>query len=379
MKTPQQPPTIGACILTGGENRRMQGRHKATLTWGGKTFLARTVEALSGFSEVLLSVAKPGDDFGTGLPTAPDNYPGQGPLAGLQAALSACKSDALFFASCDMPLLAGGLAEFLASYFCDEYDVVIPETRDGGLHPLCGVYSKRVAPIFEAQLQAGDNKIRNAFSQMRVKTVRLDHSAYPDEMLSNVNTPAEYHALSRHINGPPVISVCGVKNSGKTTLLEGVIPHLVRAGLEVAVIKHDAHDFEPDVPATDSYRLRMAGASNVAVYSDLHYMLAGEWERHPRGNPALNDSELPEKHARLLPWFQKADLVLLEGGKALDLPKIEVLRAAVGNMPVCAPEEQILLCTDTDTRPAGVPVADIADYAAIARVILDYIGLGGPQ
>lgn len=376
MITPVKTPSIGAVVLTGGENRRMQGRHKATLTWGGQTFLARITGALAGFGELLVSVAKEGCEFAGDWRTVPDNYPGQGPLAGLQAALAACQSEALFAASCDMPLLSAGLAEYIASYYCDEYDAVIPETRDGGLHPLCGVYARRVASILEAQLQAGDNKIRNAYAQMRVKVVPLSHSAYPDEMLSNINTPAEYQALSRLVFGPPVISVCGVKNSGKTTLLEGVIPHLRRAGLDVAVIKHDAHDFEPDVPATDSYRLRMAGAANVAVYSDLHYMLAGEWERHPRGNPALGYVEPPEKHLRLLPWFREADLVLLEGGKALDLPKIEVLRAAVGNEPVCAEGEAILLCTDTDLRPAGVPVVHNEDYAGIARAILAYIGLG---
>lgn len=375
MITPVETAKIGAVILTGGENRRMQGRHKATLTWGGQTFLARTAAALADFGEVLLSVAQGGDDLGSGLATVPDNYPGQGPLAGLQAALAACQSDALFAVSCDMPLLTAGLAEYLASYYCAEYDAVIPETRDGGLHPLCGVYGKHVADILERQLQAGDNKIRNAYANMRVKVVKLAHSAYPDEMLSNINTPAEYQALSRLVNGPPVIAVCGVKNSGKTTLLERVIPHLVRAGLRVAVIKHDAHDFEPDVPATDSYRLRMAGAANVAVYSDLHYMLAGEWERHPHTGPAPGYTAPLEKHVRLLPWFREADLILLEGGKALDLPKIEVLRAAVGNEPVCRPGEQILLCTDTDLRPEGVKVVHNEDYPAIAAAILEYIGL----
>lgn len=375
MITSVETAKIGAVILTGGENRRMQGRHKATLTWGGQTFLARIKSALSGFSEVLLSTAKAGGDLGSNLPAVPDNYPGQGPLAGLQAALAACKSDALFAVSCDMPLLSAGLAQYLASYYCGEYDAVIPETRDGGLHPLCGVYAKRVAAILERQLQAGDNKIRNAYAAMRVKVVKLAHSAYPDEMLANINTPAEYRALSRLVNGPPVIAVCGAKNSGKTTLLERIIPHLGKAGLKVAVIKHDAHDFEPDVPGTDSYRLRMAGAANVAVYSDLHYMLAGEWERHPQGNPALGYQEPPEKHARLLPWFKDADLVLMEGGKTLDLPKIEVLRKAVGNEPVCHPGEQILLCTDTDVRPKGVLTVHNEDYAGIAAAILEYIGI----
>ena len=72
---------------------------------------------------------------------------------------------------------------------------------------------------------------------------------------------------------PPVIAVCGVKNSGKTSLIEKLIPILRRQGLKIAVIKHDGHDFEPDVPGTDSARLRQAGACAAAVFSDKRYMI----------------------------------------------------------------------------------------------------------
>ena len=72
---------------------------------------------------------------------------------------------------------------------------------------------------------------------------------------------AETQALKR----PAVLAVSGVHNSGKTTLLEKLLPVLCSRGLKVGVIKHDGHDFTPDVPGTDSYRLREAGAEGVAV------------------------------------------------------------------------------------------------------------------
>ena len=59
---------------------------------------------------------------------------------------------------------------------------------------------------------------------------------------------------------PAVLAVSGVHNSGKTTLLEKLLPVLRSRRLKVGVIKHDGHDFTPDVPGTDSYRLREAGA-----------------------------------------------------------------------------------------------------------------------
>ena len=74
---------------------------------------------------------------------------------------------------------------------------------------------------------------------------------------------AETQALKR----PAVLAISGVHNSGKTTLLEKLLPVLRSRWLKVGVIKHDGHDFTPDVPGTDSYRLREAGAEGVAVYS----------------------------------------------------------------------------------------------------------------
>ena len=59
---------------------------------------------------------------------------------------------------------------------------------------------------------------------------------------------------------PLILAVCGVKNSGKTILIQKLIPLLQNQGLKVAAVKHDGHDFTPDVPGTDSHRMKAAGA-----------------------------------------------------------------------------------------------------------------------
>ena len=78
---------------------------------------------------------------------------------------------------------------------------------------------------------------------------------------------------------PAVLAVSGLHNSGKTTLLEKLLPALRSRGLKVGIIKHDGHDFTPDVPGTDSYRLREAGVhgfsactrqGNTCIYYQLH-------------------------------------------------------------------------------------------------------------
>ena len=110
---------------------------------------------------------------------------------------------------------------------------------------------------------------------------------------------------------PAELAVSGLHNSGKTTLLEKLLPALRSRGLKVGIIKHDGHDFTPDVPGTDSYRLREAGAEGVAVYSGQRYLLTEMFR--------LTEQDL---------------LALLEGFKDSGWPKIEVVRKEISDTPV---------------------------------------------
>ena len=117
-----------------------------------------------------------------------------------------------------------------------------------------------------------------------------------------------------------VLVVRGVHNSGKNPLLEKLIPLLRVRGLKVGVIKHDGHDFTPDVPGTDSFRLREAGAEGVAVFSGQRYLLTEAFRLTEQDLLALF-----ERHGY--------DLVLMEGFKESGWPKIEVVRSAISNEP----------------------------------------------
>ena len=117
-----------------------------------------------------------------------------------------------------------------------------------------------------------------------------------------------------------VLGILAHVDSGKTTLLEKLIPLLRARGLKVGVIKHDGHDFTPDVPGTDSFRLREAGAEGVAVFSGQRYLLTEAFRLTEQDLLALF-----ERHGY--------DLVLMEGFKESGWPKIEVVRSAISNEP----------------------------------------------
>lgn len=118
-------------------------------------------------------------------------------------------------------------------------------------------------------------------------------------------------------NHPKVISIVATKSgTGKTTLIEGVIKILKGKGYEVGVLKHDAHKFDIDKKGKDSYRFTEAGADNVIVASSekLAMIQILKEER------TIGD---------ILPLFQGVDIVIVEGFKNNNYPKIEVHRKEV--------------------------------------------------
>ena len=140
-----------------------------------------------------------------------------------------------------------------------------------------------------------------------------------------------------------VVGFCGPSGVGKTTLIEGVIAGLKARGLRVSVIKHAHQQFDIDRPGKDSHRHREAGATEVLVASARRLALLREFDVEG----------LPNLH-QLLAELSPADWVLVEGWKHADLPKIEVWRAALGQVPLY-PDDPFVTAVATDD-PAALPV-----------------------
>jgi molybdopterin-guanine dinucleotide biosynthesis protein B len=156
---------------------------------------------------------------------------------------------------------------------------------------------------------------------------------------------------------PPTVSFVGKKKSGKTTLLAGVIAELVRRGRRVAVIKSDQHGFAIDVPGTDTYVLREAGADVTAIASPEHVAVMS---RVPQAVPLLG-----------LVWRlrEPVDIVLTEGFVRQPAPKIEVSRAARSDSLIAPPDELIAIVSDQRFAEHGVPQIDLDDVSAVADLL----------
>jgi molybdopterin-guanine dinucleotide biosynthesis protein B len=163
-----------------------------------------------------------------------------------------------------------------------------------------------------------------------------------------------------------VFGFAGYSGAGKTTLIEQLIPRLIARGLSISLIKHAHHLFEIDRPGKDSYRHREAGASEVLITSDRRWVLMHEL----RGAP---EPGLHEQLARLSP----CDLVLVEGYKLANIPKIEVHRAGRG-MPLLHPSDPSIVAVASDVPlKTPLPRLDLNDHDTIAEFVSEHRGGAG--
>ena len=162
------------------------------------------------------------------------------------------------------------------------------------------------------------------------------------------------------------LGIVGYSGSGKTTLGERLIAILTARGLRIAAVKHAHHGFEPDVRGKDSDRLRRAGAVQTLVFS------AERWALYTEQNPPRPPT-IPALLAVLNP--QLIDLVLIEGLRSADYPKLEVHRPSLGQPLLAATDRRVIaVATDEPERLEQLglhcPVLRLNDLIALS----DFVG-----
>jgi molybdopterin molybdotransferase len=162
-----------------------------------------------------------------------------------------------------------------------------------------------------------------------------------------------------------IYGVAGWKNAGKTGLMERLVAEISARGFTVSTVKHAHHRFDVDQPGRDSYRHREAGAGEVLLSSSNRWALMHE----------LRDEDEPTL-AQHLARLQPCDLVLIEGYKRDDHPKIEAHRAETGN-PLIAPEDATVraVASDVALPELLIPVFDLDDTKALADFVMREVGL----
>jgi molybdopterin-guanine dinucleotide biosynthesis protein B len=164
----------------------------------------------------------------------------------------------------------------------------------------------------------------------------------------------------------PLLGFAAYSGTGKTTLLEQLIPLLIKQGLNVALVKHSHHDIEMDKPGKDSYRLRKAGASQVVLGSPQRTIIFKEnlQQIEPTLIAQLNCLDV-----------SNLDLVLVEGFRHEKFDKIELHRSSLGK-PLLYPNDQSIIAVASDEPiSTTLPKLNINDTQQIKAFVLERLSL----
>jgi molybdopterin-guanine dinucleotide biosynthesis adapter protein len=169
-----------------------------------------------------------------------------------------------------------------------------------------------------------------------------------------------------------VFGITGYSGMGKTTLLERLLPELAARSLRVSLIKHSHKEIEVDKPGKDSWRLRQAGCQELLLMGHRRWALMRELQSD-------DEPQLEELLARL----QDCDLVLIEGFKQGDFPKLEVWRASEEKPPLwpgpgivgmACPREDLPMLRARERR---CPLLALEDVGAVADLVVAHARTAG--
>lgn len=192
-----------AVIMAGGKSSRM-GRDKALLPVDGRPLLSVLAHSWRGVFDGLVISADTRERFAAldlgGAQIVEDTRPGAGPMAGLEAVMTAVPADRYFLTAVDLPCGDPMLARELASRMGDA-DACLIQRESRGWEPLFALYARSCLPVISAALDQGKRSFyRGLLPFVKIRKVPEDSiPEFPlDRLLLNANTPMEW-IVSQHL------------------------------------------------------------------------------------------------------------------------------------------------------------------------------------
>lgn len=352
---------INVLILAGGKGSRMNYCNKALLKYENITFLDRLKELFSDFSKIYLSLNSDQDIISDEFIRIDDDFKEIGPISGLYKGILESDLDYIFTVPCDVPNLTKDFIQYISSFTSPYYDAIVVRDKNGFIHPLLGIYTKTSLPIIKEAIENNDFKVLNLMDKLNVKFVDLKYTIFNDNyLLKNINTPEDYNSLIK-TKKTKFFAISGIKNSGKTTLITKLLKKFVDTGFKVGTIKHDGHDFQMDNLDSDTDRHVKSGASGTLIFSKSKYMFLE------------NSSE--KDLSFYLNFFKSYDLIILEGFKNSNYPKIEVIRKEISTISQVNKNNLKFFVSDLQFIENGenLDIIDINDIDTIFERLIDLI------
>jgi molybdopterin-guanine dinucleotide biosynthesis protein len=353
-------PPLGV-ILAGGASRRF-GTPKALAPVDGQRIIDRILGALDGVvPETVISSNQPSLFRDLDVDVIADHHAGIGPLAGIHAGLLHAVERAwpgILVVACDLPWVTPEVLRLIRqAASLSPALAVAPESYDRrGMEPLCAFFAVECIPEVEAMIAEDERRAHRLLERVplaRIPLAEVHAVGDPRILFHNVNTVTDLNEAERRAGPlPPVVSVIGRKNSGKTRLVVSLLREMRRRGFRVASIKHGHHVFETDERGRDSWRHFNEGQAEATLMTGegkigLVMRIEGEMD--------------PERLVRDFLAGRGYDLVLIEGYKRGPFQKIEIWRHELHDKPLYEEfsdhsETYLAIVTDDEGFRADVPV-----------------------
>ncbi len=285
-----------AVILIGGESSRVN-YPKHNLKYNNIRFLDIIESALSPL-DVKYSTHTKIDD----VPTSKQIFdlPMRiGPINGIFNSLDSSTTNFTLITSCDLPLLSNEVVMYMLGQAAHYNKTVIAEVN-GQLMPTFGIYKTADKALINLCIENQDYALHTMLESLDFVKIKIP--SLFEKMLTNVNTINDLEKIQ-----PYIFSVCGYKNSGKTTMICKLINKFHNDGYTVSVLKHDGHDFDININ-TDTGLFVHNKAERTTIYSEQKYQ------------------SISLSHFDIDLWLQTitTDIVIIEGLKNSNYPKIIV-------------------------------------------------------
>ena len=159
---------------------------------------------------------------------------------------------------------------------------------------------------------------------------------------------------------PCIIGITAASSgTGKTTLIEKLIPDLLQKNINVSVVKHAHHNFDIDYPGKDSYRLRKSGAFQTLIFNNKRSALITEFTQ---------ESDNLEK--MIAQMNQDVDLIIVEGLRGSEFKKIEVYRPAHSKKKLFLQDKNVIAIVSDEQFDASVPCLNLNNIEEISNFII---------
>lgn len=203
--------SVVGVVLAGGESRRL-GRDKALLPLFGKPLILHPFEVLKEVMTDVIAVSVPGRGYeDLGIPVVHDRFEGQGPLAGIHAALEWARPRPVFVVACDLPFVSPELVGHVSGWGSVQVAFAPLGAQTGGQprarvavwggyqQPLCGLYSTECYQALERRLRAGKLEVWRFVETIETTPVPITPALdfYRTDLLLNVNSVQDLNQASR--------------------------------------------------------------------------------------------------------------------------------------------------------------------------------------